>query len=173
MREVIHWDRLPREVVDAPSLETFKVRLNEALSNMVQLKMSLIIAGGLDKMTLKGPFQPKPFYDSMILCLDVKSAPAISSWQGNIHLLIPEKQPRPAFGNSLIYCVASGCLLPLTIKGKQHLALKPELQTQSDTFTPASAVWWENHLIMGMKGKWIRHGPQGFSSLSFLFLSTF
>ena len=31
---VKHWHRLPREVVDAPSLETFKVRLDRALSNL-------------------------------------------------------------------------------------------------------------------------------------------
>jgi len=31
---VKHWHRLPREMVDAPSLETFKVRLDEALSNL-------------------------------------------------------------------------------------------------------------------------------------------
>jgi len=36
---------LPREVVDAPSLETFKVRLNVALNNLMELKMSLLIAG--------------------------------------------------------------------------------------------------------------------------------
>ncbi|KFW08170.1 hypothetical protein N326_12561, partial [Eurypyga helias] len=31
-----HWNRLlPREAVDAPSLEVFKTRLNEALSNLV------------------------------------------------------------------------------------------------------------------------------------------
>ncbi|KFQ11045.1 hypothetical protein N330_10376, partial [Leptosomus discolor] len=35
MRVVTHWHRLPREVVDAPSLETFKVRLDGALSNMI------------------------------------------------------------------------------------------------------------------------------------------
>ncbi|KFR13378.1 hypothetical protein N306_12570, partial [Opisthocomus hoazin] len=29
------WNRLPREVVDAPSLETFKTRLDGALSNLV------------------------------------------------------------------------------------------------------------------------------------------
>ncbi|KFQ72308.1 hypothetical protein N335_03994, partial [Phaethon lepturus] len=29
------WHRLPREVVVAPSLETFKVRLDGALSNLV------------------------------------------------------------------------------------------------------------------------------------------
>ena len=46
MRVVRRWCRLPREVVDAPSLETLKVRLDGALSNLVWLKMSLIIAGG-------------------------------------------------------------------------------------------------------------------------------
>jgi len=61
---VKHWHRLPREVVNAPSLETFKVRLDGALSNLLQLKVSLLTAGGLDKMTFKGPFQPKAFYDS-------------------------------------------------------------------------------------------------------------
>jgi len=35
MRVVRHWNRLPREVVDAPSLEVFKARLNGALSNLV------------------------------------------------------------------------------------------------------------------------------------------
>ncbi|KFQ70432.1 hypothetical protein N335_13235, partial [Phaethon lepturus] len=34
-RVVKHWPRLPREVVDAPSLETSKVRLDEALSNLI------------------------------------------------------------------------------------------------------------------------------------------
>ncbi len=48
MRVVEHWNRLPREVVDAPSLETFKARLDEALSNLISLKMSLLLAGGLD-----------------------------------------------------------------------------------------------------------------------------
>ncbi|KFM11289.1 hypothetical protein AS28_08637, partial [Pygoscelis adeliae] len=35
MRVVRHWHRLPREVVDAPSLEAFKARLDGALSNLV------------------------------------------------------------------------------------------------------------------------------------------
>ena len=40
------WPRLPREVVDAPSLETFKPRLDGALSTLVQLKMSCSLQGG-------------------------------------------------------------------------------------------------------------------------------
>jgi len=35
VRVVKHWNGLPREVVDAPSLETLKVRLDGALSNLV------------------------------------------------------------------------------------------------------------------------------------------
>jgi len=35
MRVVKHWKRLPREVLDAPSLETVKVRLDRALSNLL------------------------------------------------------------------------------------------------------------------------------------------
>ncbi|KFM05723.1 hypothetical protein AS27_00199, partial [Aptenodytes forsteri] len=35
MRVVRHWHRLPREVVDAPSLEVFKARLDSALSKLV------------------------------------------------------------------------------------------------------------------------------------------
>ena len=35
VRVVRHWNRLPREVVDAPSLETLKVRLDRALSNPI------------------------------------------------------------------------------------------------------------------------------------------
>ena len=30
-----HWNRLPREVVDAPSLEAFEARLDHALSNQI------------------------------------------------------------------------------------------------------------------------------------------
>ncbi|KFR02935.1 hypothetical protein Y956_09199, partial [Nipponia nippon] len=35
MRVVRHWNRLPREAVDAPSLEVLKARLDGALSNLV------------------------------------------------------------------------------------------------------------------------------------------
>ncbi|KFP18067.1 hypothetical protein Z169_13510, partial [Egretta garzetta] len=34
-RVVKHWNRLPSEVVEAPSLETFKARLDGALSNLI------------------------------------------------------------------------------------------------------------------------------------------
>lgn len=46
MRVVKPWTKLSR--VDRTSLETFKVRTNKALSNLIQLKMYLLIAGRLD-----------------------------------------------------------------------------------------------------------------------------
>jgi len=47
MRVVKRWNRLPREVVEVPSLETFKLRLDKALGNLVYWQMSLLTAGGL------------------------------------------------------------------------------------------------------------------------------
>jgi len=35
VRVVRHWNRFPRDVVDAPSLEAFKARLDQALSNLI------------------------------------------------------------------------------------------------------------------------------------------
>ncbi|KFZ61538.1 hypothetical protein N321_03035, partial [Antrostomus carolinensis] len=34
-RVVRHWNRLPREAVDAPSLEAFKARLDGALGSLI------------------------------------------------------------------------------------------------------------------------------------------
>jgi len=72
VRVVKHWNGLPRDIADAPFLEAFTARLDGALSNLAWLKMSLLTAGGLGYVTSKGRFQPKPFYDSVILlnCLD-------------------------------------------------------------------------------------------------------
>jgi len=48
VRVVKHWHGLPREVVEALSLEAFKTRLDRALSTLISLAVSLLAAGGLD-----------------------------------------------------------------------------------------------------------------------------
>ncbi|KFZ67761.1 hypothetical protein N338_00890, partial [Podiceps cristatus] len=35
VRVVRHWNRLPREVVDAPPLKVFKARLDKAVGNLI------------------------------------------------------------------------------------------------------------------------------------------
>ena len=63
-RMVTHWNRLPEEVVDAPSLQAFKARLVVALGSLVWWLATLHIAGGLKLDDHCGPFQPRSFYDS-------------------------------------------------------------------------------------------------------------
>jgi len=43
------WYRLPREAVAAPSLAVFKARLDGAWSTLVWWKVSLPMAGGLER----------------------------------------------------------------------------------------------------------------------------
>lgn len=54
MMVVKHWHKSPREVVVALSLETFRVSLDRALSNLFLLKN---MAAGLDLVIFKGPTQ--------------------------------------------------------------------------------------------------------------------
>ena len=65
-RVVTHWNRLPKEVVDAPSLAAFKA-MDVALGSLVWWLATLHTVGGLKLDGHCGPFQPRPFYDSMIL----------------------------------------------------------------------------------------------------------
>jgi len=46
IRNIFHWNRLPKEAVDAPSLEAFKARLDVALGSLVCWLATLHIAGG-------------------------------------------------------------------------------------------------------------------------------
>ena len=70
MRVVRHWNRLPKEVVDAPLLKAFKARLDVALDSLVWWLATLHIAGGLKLNDHCGSFQPRLFCDSMILSLE-------------------------------------------------------------------------------------------------------
>ena len=59
VRVVRHWHRLLSDVVDAPSMETFKARLDQALGSLMELCVSLLIAE--DYTIFKSPFQRKGF----------------------------------------------------------------------------------------------------------------
>ena len=62
----MHWSTLPKELVDAPSLEAFKARLDVALGSLVWWLATLHMAGGLKLDDHCSPFQPRPFCDSTI-----------------------------------------------------------------------------------------------------------
>ena len=55
-RVVTHWNRLLKEVVDAPSPEVFMARLDVALGSLVWWLATLHIAGGLKLDDHCGPF---------------------------------------------------------------------------------------------------------------------
>ena len=57
-RVVTHWNRLPKEAVDAPSLEAFKARLDVALGSLGCWLVTLHIAGGWNKMSIVVLFNP-------------------------------------------------------------------------------------------------------------------
>ena len=64
-RVVTHWNRLPKDIVDVPSLEAFKARLDVALGSLIWWLATLHIAGGVKLDDHCGPFQPRSFYDSI------------------------------------------------------------------------------------------------------------
>ena len=76
---VTHWNRLPKEAVDAPSLEAFKARLDVALGSLLWWLATLHRAGGLKLDDHCGPVQPRRFYDSMIVFLTVKCASFVNA----------------------------------------------------------------------------------------------
>jgi len=57
-RVVTHWNRLPKEAVDAPSLQAFKARLDVALGSLVCWLATLYIAGGWNWMVIVVLFNP-------------------------------------------------------------------------------------------------------------------
>jgi len=58
----------------------FKARLDVALGSPVWWLATLHIAGGLKLNDRCGPFQPRPFYDSLIACVSTSGLEV--SWKG-------------------------------------------------------------------------------------------
>ena len=57
---------MPTEVMDVLTLDAFKSRLDVALGRLVYWLAALPMARELKLDDHCGPFQPRPFYDSMI-----------------------------------------------------------------------------------------------------------
>ena len=75
-RAVTHWNRLPKEVVDAPSLEAFKARLDVALGSLVWWLTTLHVAGGWNWMIIVVLFNPG---HSMILWFFLQSSSSLTN----------------------------------------------------------------------------------------------
>ena len=57
---------MPKEAVDAPSLEAFKARLDVALGSLLWWLVTLHIGEGLKLDDHCGPFQHRPLYDIIL-----------------------------------------------------------------------------------------------------------
>ena len=55
VRVTDYWNRLPRGVVESPSMEILKTHMKSFLCNLLQ---GTCFSRGLDWMILRGPFQP-------------------------------------------------------------------------------------------------------------------
>ena len=65
IRVVRYWHRLPREVVEALFLKTFKARLNRAPSTWWSCSCPCSLQGSWTRCLLKVLFNSKRFYDSL------------------------------------------------------------------------------------------------------------
>ena len=83
LRVTEHWNRLPREVVESPSLEIFKTRLDKILCSLLQV--TLLRQGGWTRWPTEVPSNPyysvilwlsQPKEENTILPLDVKGTHA-------------------------------------------------------------------------------------------------
>ena len=54
----MHWNVLPKEAVDAPSMQAFKARLDVALGSLGWWLVTLHIAGGWNEMSIAVIFNP-------------------------------------------------------------------------------------------------------------------
>ena len=76
---------MPSEVGDAPSLETSQARLDGARSSLIQLKMSLLTAGGWTGWPLKVPSHPNQsvvlrWTPIVLVCSHPASRPVSRFW---------------------------------------------------------------------------------------------
>ena len=79
MRVVRHWNRLPSEVVNAPFLGSIQSQARWGFEQPGLLEGVPAYSSELELDDFKGPFQPKPFYDSMIVLLHSQHAEECSS----------------------------------------------------------------------------------------------
>ena len=63
VRMTEHWNRLPREVVESPSMEIFKIQMDTFLRILLE---GTCFSRGLNQMTSRDSFQPLNFCDSGI-----------------------------------------------------------------------------------------------------------
>lgn len=92
MRVERHWNGLPKDDVEVPSLETFTARLDGALATQVEWKVSLLKARDLGQMIFRTlPTQTiLRFCESMIL--SVTRTPSVQpfAWAGRLFSLYAE-----------------------------------------------------------------------------------
>ena len=148
LRVMEPWPRLPREAVESPSLGIFKPRLDAVLCPLLWVTL---LGQGVGLGDPRGPFQPLPFWDSVILSVSEEGfAPCPGAERGSRHRAGAGRRSRRAEGSAGstpgLGVSAASPLVPNAAPGEHPSGLRP-VRDERGEFKLAKLIYFTTDLV--------------------------